>query len=150
MSDIHTPPPSPDPTPESKPSRADELYKWYDIFIRDLHAYDKEFFANHRSTILEMREHAKSLESRLAEAEAKADKWAGLAAVAANETARLEKEREGAVERANTLEDRFRHIHVGPDDTCAECGFDIRNTIHMNMWAARAARSGEGATDGSR
>jgi hypothetical protein len=26
-----------------------------------------------------------------------------------------------------------RHYHVGPGDTCGQCGFDIRNTLHKRV-----------------
>ena len=34
------------------------------------------------------------------------------------------------------LRARFRHMHVGPDDRCASCGFDIRDLIHTRSAAA--------------
>lgn len=32
-----------------------------------------------------------------------------------------------------------RHVHVGPDDACAECGLDIRDNVHMDATEALAA-----------
>jgi len=39
-----------------------------------------------------------------------------------------------ALRRQDILESRFRHIHVNKHDgtdTCKECGFDLRDPIHV-------------------
>jgi len=33
-------------------------------------------------------------------------------------------------ERVRELEDKYRHIHVGPDRICATCGKDITDNLH--------------------
>jgi len=34
------------------------------------------------------------------------------------------------VEMLRAIKKAYRHTHVGPGDTCAKCGFDLRNGIH--------------------
>lgn len=36
-------------------------------------------------------------------------------------------------ERERVLVEAFSHYHVGPGDKCKQCGFDLRDRIHIRM-----------------
>ncbi len=52
-----------------------------------------------------------------------------------NWTHRAINEIERLAARIDFIETRFRHIHVnnGSDDTCKECGLDLRDAIHTRI-----------------